>query len=186
MLRGLTIRAFNQTDPRTMEQAFRNIGWNKPASLFERYLADQASHTRACLVATLNQAFAGYITVCWKPDYSGFAERGIPEIQDLNVLPDFRRRGIATALLNDAEAQIARVSGVAGIGVGLHPGYNNAQKLYGKRGYVPDGLGVTYRNRFVREGEHVILDDNLVLHLVRHLHQKEPAPRAHFSASIPD
>jgi GNAT superfamily N-acetyltransferase len=172
MLRGLTIRALNQTDPRTMEQAFHSIGWNKPASLFERYLAEQASHTRACIVATLSEAFTGYITVCWKPGYPGFAERNIPEIQDLNVLPAFRRRGIATALLNEAEAQIARVSAVAGIGVGLHPGYNNAQKLYGQRGYIPDGLGVTYGNHFVREGEHVTLDDNLVLHLVRRLRQE--------------
>jgi GNAT superfamily N-acetyltransferase len=169
MLDGLEIRALNHTDPRTMEQAFCSIGWNKTASLFERYLAEQASHSRSCLIANLNEAFAGYVTVCWRPEYPGFAERNIPEIQDLNLLPDFRRRGIATALLDEAEAQIARVSGVAGIGVGLHPGYNNAQKLYLKRGYVPDALGVTYYNRFVHEGEHVILDDNLVLHLVRRL-----------------
>jgi len=51
--------------------------------------------------------------------------------------------------------------------VGLHPGYNDAQRLYIKRGYIPDGRGVTYNNRYLREGETTILDDELLLHLTR-------------------
>jgi hypothetical protein len=39
--------------------------------------------------------------------------------------------------------------------------------LYVKRGYIPDGCGVTYRDRYVEEGKHVALDDDLVLHLVK-------------------
>ncbi|MDQ2841742.1 MAG: GNAT family N-acetyltransferase [Acidobacteriota bacterium] len=89
----------------------------------------------------------------------------IPEIQDLNVLPGFRRKGIATQLLDRAECEIASRSEVVGIGVGLHPGYNDAQRLYGKRGYIPDGQGITYRDRYLRQGEQVVLDDDLVLHL---------------------
>jgi hypothetical protein len=42
--------------------------------------------------------------------------------------------GIGTAnggtSLDRAEAEAARRSGVVGIGVGLHPGYNAAQRLY--------------------------------------------------------
>jgi len=53
--------------------------------------------------------------------------------------------------------------------VGLHPGYNAAQRLYARRGYIPDGLGVTYRDRYVREGEQVVFDDDLVLHLIKAL-----------------
>ena len=48
--------------------------------------------------------------------------------------------------------EVARRSGVVGIGVGLHPGYNAAQRLYVKRGYIPDARGITYRNRFVEAG----------------------------------
>jgi hypothetical protein len=47
--------------------------------------------------------------------------------------------------------------------------YNAAQRLYLKRGYIPDGRGVTYRDRFVEEGEQVALDDDLVLHLTKEL-----------------
>jgi hypothetical protein len=60
-------------------------------------------------------------------------------------------------------------SSVAGIGVGLHPGYNEAQRMYVKRGYIPDGRGVTYRNRYVEEGMQVVLDDDLVLHLTKRI-----------------
>jgi hypothetical protein len=56
---------------------------------------------------------------------------------------------------------------VVGIGVGLHPGYNVAQRLYVKRGYIPDGRGITYHNRYVEEGMKVVLDDDLVLHLTK-------------------
>lgn len=37
----------------------------------------------------------------------------------------------------------------------------------GKRGYVPDGRGITYRDRYLQEGESVVLDDNPVLHLTK-------------------
>jgi GNAT superfamily N-acetyltransferase len=166
---GLQIRCLNQTDPHVMAAAFSSIGWFKPAALFQRYLVEQASGTRLCWVADLDSAFTGYVTVNWQPTYPGFAEKQIPEIQDLNVLPCFRRKGIGTALLDQAERQIACGSEIAGIGVGLHPGYNDAQKLYGRRGYFPDGRGVTYRNRYVHEGEYVIVDDELLLHLIRRI-----------------
>jgi GNAT superfamily N-acetyltransferase len=167
MADALQIRPLRDSDPEIMAQAFHAIGWNKPAALFHRYLAEQASGTRSCWVANLHSAFAGYVTVNWKPSYPSFAEQNISEIQDLNVLPSFRGRGIGTALLDHAEAQIALVSDVVGIGVGLHPGYNAAQKLYGQRGYIPDGRGITCKDRYLREGDAVILDDDLQLHLLK-------------------
>ena len=162
-------RSLKDTDPPIMATAFRKMGSYKLAAQFERYLAEQATGARTCIVATVNNEFAGYVTVNWSPTYPGFAELKIPEIQDLNVLPAFRRRGIATRLLDRAEAEIAGRSEVSGIGVGLHPGYNDALKLYVKRGYVPDGCGITYRDRYLREGEQITLDDDLVLHLTRRL-----------------
>lgn len=109
------------------------------------------------------------MTINWRPTYPGFAELEIPEIQDLNVLPTFRRRGIASRLLDVAEAQAARSHCVVGIGVGLHAGYNAAQRLYGLRGYIPDGRGVTYRDQYVGQYVQVMLDDDLVLHLTKKL-----------------
>ncbi len=169
MAESVEIRALNDGDPETISAAFKGIGAGKPVAQYRRYLAEQTAGTRACLVATLGGQFAGYVTVNWTPTYCAFVEQQIPEIQDLNVLPGFRRKGLATQLLDRAEDEISRRSSVAGIGVGLHPGYKQAQKLYVKRGYIPDGRGVTYRDRYVEEGASVVLDDDLVLHLTKRL-----------------
>lgn len=169
MTGGVLIRSLHETDPPIISAAFSTIGWDKPVAQFWRYLAEEAAGVRICLVATVDSRFAAYVTVNLQPSYPGFVDMKIPEIQDLNVLPAFRRKGIATRLLDRAEAEIACRFSVVGIGVGLHPGYNAAQKMYATRGYVPDGRGITYRDRYVREGEQVVLDDDLVLHLTKRL-----------------
>ena len=163
------IRLLEESDPPSIAAAFKIMGWNKPETQYRRYWHEQVAGIRTCFVAVVDWQFAGYVTVNWQPDYVGFAGLNIPEIQDLNVLTTYRRKGIACRLLDRAEGEAARRSGVVGIAVGLHPGYNAAQRLYAKRGYIPDGRGITYRNRFVAEGTRVVVDDDLVLHLTKQL-----------------
>lgn len=152
-----------------MASAFQRNGWHKTEVQYRRYLEEQAAGLRVCMVAFAGGQFAGYVTLNWLPAYPPFAEAGIPEIQDLNVLPEFRRQGVASRLLDKVEALVAERGSIVGIGVGLHPGYNAAQRLYGMRGYVPDGRGITYRDTFLQEGAQTVLDDDLVLHLTRQL-----------------
>jgi GNAT superfamily N-acetyltransferase len=169
MASGLVIRTLLETDAVVLSAAFTAIGWSKPAEQFVRYAAEADAGTRTNWIATVNGEMAGYVTLRWDPDCPGIRGLGIPEIQDLNVVPRFRRQGIASAMLDQAEAAAAERSEVVAIGVGLHPGYNAAQVLYVKRGYVPDGLGVTYGARFVEEGETLPFDDSLVLHFTKEL-----------------
>lgn len=169
ILEGLEMRPLRETDAEIISEAFKDIGWGKPVAQYQRYLSEQMARTRICIVAALAKEFAGYVTVNWSPPYPGFAEQDIPEIQDLNVLPQFRRRGIATRLLDHAEQEVSRRSAVVGIGVGLHPGYSSAQRLYVKRGYIPDGRGVWHRDHVVEEGMQAVFDDDLVLHLTKQL-----------------
>jgi GNAT superfamily N-acetyltransferase len=166
---GLQIRSMTDTDPPIIAAACQRVGWGKTEAQYRRYLAEHAAGMRTCFVATVDGEFAGYVTINWQPTYSGFVDPHIPEIQDLNVLPAFRRSRIGSRLLDKAEAQVARRSSVVGIGVGLHPGYNSAQRLYVKRGYVPDGRGLTYQGRYVVEGDQVMLDDDLALYFTKSL-----------------
>ncbi len=166
---NLTIRRLAKADAETISQAFTEIGWNKPVEQYQRYFQQHQEQQIIVLVAQCNEDFAGYLKVAWHPEYAYFEEQAIPEIQDLNVLPKYRRRGVATALMDEAEAIVARRSSNVGIGVGLHPGYNAAQRLYVLRGYVPDGLGVTWQGDYISEGQDVVADDDLVLHLVKKL-----------------
>ena len=45
-----------------------------------------------------------------------------------------------------------------------------------KRGYVPDGRGITYRDCFVEEGTSVVVDDDLVMHFTKQLHRSDDDP----------
>lgn len=156
-----------------LADSFATPGWNKPREQYANYLRLHDQGEILCLVAHVAGRVAGYLKIVWRPHYPPLRDEGIPEIQDLNVLDEFRRRGVATRLLDVAEDEVAKRASRVGIGVGLHPGYNAAQRLYVLRGYVPDGLGVTYKDEFVREGQQVTFDDALVLHFIKDLtHQK--------------
>jgi hypothetical protein len=65
---------------------------------------------------------------------------------------------------------------VAGIGVGMDPDYGAAQRLYVRRGYVPDGRGLTSHGQAVRWGEMVTVDDALVLWFTKTLRPSEEHP----------
>lgn len=121
------------------------------------------------LVARGNEHLLGFLKVVWNSEYAPFREAGIPEINDLVVAPPNRRQGIASRLMDEAEAIIRTRSSTAGIGVGLHPGYAAAQRMHVLRGYVPDGNPLTYRDQFVHERQQMTLDDDLVMHLVKEL-----------------
>lgn len=163
------IRLLQESDPEIISAAFTKIGWNKPTAQYEQYFAEQKMGSRSVLVATIAGEFAGYVTVIWQSYYAPFRTAGIPEIQDFNVLPPFRRRGIGTTLLTRAEKLVAQRSSVVGLGVGMHSGYGNAQRLYVKRGYVPDGRGLTYDGRVLKPMENTINDDDLVLYFTKNL-----------------
>ena len=165
----LTIRHLEAQDIEMMTAAFQKIGWNKSVSLFESYFDQQSSGKRLVLVAIMQGLFAGYLTINWQSDYPSFKEQNIPEIQDFNVLPEFRRQGIGTRLMDEAEEIIGKRSPVVGIGFGLYADYGAAQRMYVMRGYVPDGKGVFYDHQPVTPGGQMNVDDDLVLYLTKNL-----------------
>lgn len=171
-MKGLEIRLLEERDVAPISAAFRGLGWDKPRSQYERYLSEQREGARIVLVAFAGRDFAGYVTINWRPGYPSFRVEGIPELQDFNVLPRFRRRGIGTRLMEEAERKASERSAVVGIGVGVSPDYGAAQRLYALRGYVPDGKGLMRHGRPVRSGDRIPVDDALVLYLTKTLATK--------------
>ena len=163
------IRLLERKNIPEIVKAFQEIGWNKPASQYERYLFQQKMNLRNVYVAFVEGKFAGYLTISWESSYSLFREKNIPEIVDFNVLPKFRRMGIGRQLMDKAEREIAKVSPIAGIGVGMTADYGAAQRLYVLRGYIPDGLGLHWRGHHVRFGEEIKVDDDLGLYFTKEL-----------------
>lgn len=65
------------------------------------------------------------------------------------------------------EAEVFARYDSVGIGFGLYDSYGTAQRLYVKRGYIPDGRGLMYDNQPVVPGSQVWVDDELTLFLVK-------------------
>lgn len=171
----LTIRPLEPADIVPIATAFAVLGWEKPASQYEKYLSEQESGDRVVLVALLGVQnlqileFAGYVTISWRSGYPSFREQNIPEIMDFNVLPQFRRQGIGSRLMDVAEQRVANMVSMVGIGVGMTADYGTAQRMYVKRGYVPDGRGLFSRGAPVQYGQTVAVDDDLVLYFTKNL-----------------
>lgn len=165
----LKIRSLEENDIPMIAAVFAELGWNKPASQYARYFMEQSMEICNMYVGFIQEEFAGYLLVYWASGYKAFRDKKIPEIVDFNVLPKFRRRGIGSRLMDKAETEIAKVSPIAGIGVGMTREYGAAQQLYVLRGYVPDGLGLHWRDHHVQYGEAVRVDDDLALYLTKDL-----------------
>lgn len=167
------IRSLTEEDIKAIVSSFHQIGWNKSASLFVEYLKEQEAGERLVWVAYVKDEFAGYVTLKWQSQYPSFKAQSIPEIMDLNVLPAYRKMGIGSLLLDCAEKEALTKSQIIGIGVGLYAGpdggYGAAQRLYIKRGYIPDGKGVTYNYEPTIPGNSYPLDDDLVLWFTKKL-----------------
>jgi GNAT superfamily N-acetyltransferase len=122
------------------------------------------------LVARMEGSGAGYGFLNWQPKYRAYEVQNIPEIQDLNVLPQFRRQGVARAMIEVCE-NLARQKGCSQIGIsfGLTREFGPAQILYTSMGYLPDGFGVTYDREPVQSGQMRPVDDDLCLMLIKKL-----------------
>ncbi len=146
------------------------LGSNKDTDYFDRNFEEQEAGRRQVYIAEYESQPAGYCILNWQPKYGLYRKLEIPETQDLNVLPGFRRRGIAKAMIAHCE-DLARRKGceMMGISVGLHASYGPAQILYVKLGYIPDGQGITCDRKTVLPGEIKPVDDNLCLMMVKNL-----------------
>jgi GNAT superfamily N-acetyltransferase len=135
-----------------------------------RYLADHAEPEGASLVAARGHDVVGYVAIVWESNFAGFRDRGIPLVHQVAVAGPFQRHGVAT-LLMDAAEQLARERGITtlGITVGLFDEYGPAQRLYGQRGYIPDGRGACQGQRPLSKGMQVAMDDDLIMWLTKNL-----------------
>jgi GNAT superfamily N-acetyltransferase len=166
----LELLPLEENDIDEIVTAFKNIGWNKPKSLYKKYLTEQVQSLRSVILAKIDGKFVGYVTLKCKSEYQSFSVNNIPEIVDLNVLPDFRERGVGTALIQACEIMVKDLGCVEiGLGVGLTTDYGNAQKLYVSLGYIPDGCGLHYKNKILSYSESTTVDDDLVLYFKKKL-----------------
>ena len=163
-----SIRKMQESDIKDLSRGFISQGWPSREEILTRYFKEQESGEREVLVAEIDGAVAGYVTILPSAKHGPFAEV-YPELSDFNVFEPFQNQGIGNLLLEEAEKRVRLISDKVTLGVGLHSGYGPAQRLYIKRGYIPDGTGVWYQNH--QPAMNAVCEDigELVLYLSKNL-----------------
>src|SRR5262249_43410452 len=121
-------------------------------------LDQQAEHGSSYLIAWEGDQPVGHAHLAWEGTHLG-----VPEVQDIYVLPDRRLRGIAT-LLNHAAEQEVRDRGWDSISLSVSKDGNPAaRRLYERLGYVDAGLEpVRVSGTITLRGRPFEVDDTLI------------------------
>lgn len=136
------------------------------ARCIERHDLDELT----IVIASSKDEIIGFALLNRQPKYGLYKKLAIPEIQDLNVVPQYRRRGIGEGIIAFCEAlAVKEGNDTMGIGVGLDSTFGSAQRLYVRLGYIPDGQGVTYDRQPVAIGDFKPIDENLSLMMTKSL-----------------
>lgn len=165
----ILIRNMRQSDAQVITDEEIAQGWQASAEKYEMRLRHQAEGKSISLVAEYQGNVAGYINVYPNSKWGSLGGQGYPEIVDFSVLEKYRRHGIGSKLMDIAEQIAAEYADIVYLGVGLHSGYGSAQRMYVKRGYLPDGRGVWYGDQICEPYAHCCNDDDLVLYLSKNL-----------------
>lgn len=161
---NLIIRTLEEKDIDQILLEEKHQGWHPTREKYELRLKDHEEGISIALVAIYKNQIAGYVNL-----YRYTKHGHYPEIVDLGVFERFRNQGIGNELMSLVE-DIARIdSNYIYLAVGLHSGYGNAQKLYVKRGYIPDGKGAYFHGFEAKPYHEYVLGDDLVIHMSKRL-----------------
>ncbi len=138
--RKMNVRSMRQADVDVIMHTFLKQGWHPRKEVYENYWNEQEEGKRDVFVAEVDGKMAGYITLLRRAKSGPFAEK-YPELKDFNVFQIYQNNGIGWMLMDEAEKKAKAYGDYVTLAVGLHSGYGTAQRMYIKRGYVPDGSG---------------------------------------------
>lgn len=162
----LKVKQASANDIEILDDIIQRLGYRKDQGYFQQCF----DNGRDVFIGEVSGLAVGYALFNRKPGYALFQRLNIPEIQDVNVVAEARKKGVATALIQHIEALAKGESYAAiGIGVGLYAGYGAAQRLYIKMGYVPDGQGISHDRQTVEPMQAYPVDDDLCLMMTKKL-----------------
>ena len=168
----LTIRNMEPADAQAFTDGEKAQGWHADIAKYHMRLRHQAEGKCVSLTAVWQGHPAGYINIYRTAPREGnpFAGTDWPEIVDFGVLRKDQRHGIGARLMDAAERVAGAWADTVCLGVGLPDSYGSAQRMYVKRGYIPDGSGVWYQGKPCVQYETVCtVDDDMILFLSKKL-----------------
>ena len=166
----LIIRNMESADAQIFTDEFTAQGWHPDIAGYISRLKDYSEGRCIALTAVYEKCPAGYVYVYLNAHDGPFKDKGWPIIVDFNVVKKYQRMGIGNTLMDAAEQIASRYSDTVCLGVGLCDSYCTAQRMYVKRGYIPDGSGIWYQGKQCVQYETVCtVDDDLILFLSKEL-----------------
>ena len=166
---SIVIRSMEIEDAKIFYDTYFSYGWHPSMETYENYYKEQQEGTRKVFIAEYEDQVSGLCTLVMNPKEGPWAEQGYPEIVDFCVFFHVHNRGIGNKILDVVEQEAAKVSDMVYLAVGVHSGYGPAQRIYVKRGYIPDGSGVWYQGKQLDQYAPCCNDDDLLLFLSKKL-----------------
>ena len=142
----LRIRSMVPEDAKILYDTYLSYGWHPDIKVYEKYYREQQEGERLVFIPELQGAVKGQCTLVLHP-----------------------ATGPGNKLLDVAESEAAGIADTVFLAVGIHSGYGPAQRIYAKRGYIPDGTGVWYQGKVLDQYAPCVNDDDLVLFLSKKL-----------------
>ncbi|MCI5731003.1 MAG: GNAT family N-acetyltransferase [Eubacterium sp.] len=161
----LIIRNMRHEDPKIFFDTYLSYGWHPNLDTYTNYYQEQEEGKRKVFVAEYEGNVVGICTLVLNSAEGPWGNKGYPEIVDLSVFLHVHNKGIGSRLLDVVESEAFKISDMVYLAVGLHSGYGSAQRLYVKRGYIPDGNGVWYQGNILEQYAPCCNDDDLFLYM---------------------
>lgn len=165
----IKIRSMVPEDAKVLYDTYLSYGWHPEIETYESYYREQEEGVRLVFIAEYDGDVKGQCTLVLHPSEGPWGGKEIPEIVDLTVFFDIHGKGIGSKLLDVAESEAAKISDTVFLAVGVHSGYGPAQRIYVKRGYIPDGSGVWYQGKVLDQYAPCVNDDDLLLFMSKSL-----------------
>lgn len=138
-------------------------------SYFKNQLTNQEKGECSALLALYDEEIAGYVFLYYQCRWGALGGQNLPSVVDLIVFEPYRKKGIATALMDVAEDIARKYYHKVYLDVCLNSDYGPAQRFYVKRGYIPDGKGAYYEEKICETDAVCRNDDELTLCLIKEL-----------------
>lgn len=165
----LLIRNMKPEDSRIFYDTYLSYDWHPDITTYENYYKEQEEGKRKVFIAEYDREVCGLCTLVLNPTEGPWVGMGYPEIVDLGVFFHIHNKGIGNKLLDVAEQEAAKLADTVFLAVGVHSGYGAAQRIYVKRGYLPDGSGVWYQGKQLEQYAPCVNDDDLLLFMSKTL-----------------
>ncbi|MBR3764803.1 MAG: GNAT family N-acetyltransferase [Clostridia bacterium] len=167
----LVIRDMEDADAQVFFDEYTAQGWHPEVAYYRMRIREHAEGKCVALTAVYQGCPAGAVYVYWNAKEGPFKDKNWPYIVDFSVLQKYQRRGVGSRMMDAAELIAAQHADIVCLGVGLCREYGSAQRMYARRGYIPDGSGVWYQDKPCVQYETVCtVDDDLVLYMTKKLH----------------